>query len=244
MLATRMEMLASGQLSQDEFDALNKQDADNKLNDEIENLTALLDAEQLVGDERIKVEEQLAAKKIELSQKVLDQKKADAEKEKEIEQAKLDNALKIAGAMSGLISAAADMAQEGSAEQKALQISSSIIDTIGGAISAYTSAQTIKPAPIGMVIGAINAATVLATGFANIKKMKQVPVGKGGSGGPSIPSVSLAGLAASQAPVQATTQVTGASTEAAMKDTRVYVVESDITNTQRKVETAEAEATF
>lgn len=75
MLATRMEMLASGQLSQQEFDALNKQDADNKLNDEIESNTALLDAEQLIGDERIAVEEKLAAKKIELSQKVLDKRK-------------------------------------------------------------------------------------------------------------------------------------------------------------------------
>ena len=75
--------------------------------------------------------------------------------------------------------------------------------------------------------------------------MKAVPVGKGGGGGgASIPSVSLASLAATQAPVQATTQVTGASTEAAIKDNRVYVVESDITNTQRKVSTAEAEATF
>ena len=104
------------------------------------------------------------------------------------------------------------------------------------------SAQTL-PTPFNFVVGAANAATVLATGFASIKKMKAVG-GSGSGGGPSIPSVSLSGLAASQAPVQATTQVTGASTEAAMVDTRVYVVESDITNTQRKVSTAEAEATF
>ena len=244
MLATRMEMLASGQLTQDEFDALNKQDADNKLNDEIENLTALLDAEQLVGDERIKVEEKLAGKKIELSQKVLDQKKADAEAEIALEKAKADNMMKIAGALSGALAGAADLAEEGSKEQKALKISSAIIDGILGGISAYTGMIQTIPGPAGIVAGVLAASTVAMSVAASIKKMKAVPVGKGGGGGANVPSISMAGLAASQAPVQATTQVTGASTEAAMVDNRVYVVESDITNTQRKVSTAEAEATF
>ena len=99
----------------------------------------------------------------------------------------------------------------------------------------------------GITTGSVaTAASVLASGMASVKQIMAVPVGKngGGGGGPSIPAVSLSGLAASQAPVQATTQVTGASTEAAIADTRVYVVESDITNTQRKVSTAEEEATF
>lgn len=245
VLATRMEMLASGQLSQEEFDALNKQDADNKLNDEIENLTLLLESEQLVGDERIKLEEKLAGKKIELSQKVLDKKKADAESEEELEKEKANNMMKIAGALSGALAGAADLAEEGSQEQKALKISSAIIDGILGGISAYTGMIETIPGPGGIVAGVLAASTVAMSVAASIKKMAAVKVGKGGGGGgASMPSISLAGLAASQAPVQATTQVTGASTEAAMPDTRVYVVESDITNTQRKVSTAEAEATF
>ena len=245
MLATRMEMLASGQLTQDEFDALNKQDADNKLNDEIENLTLLLESEQLVGDERIKLEEKLAGKKIELSQKVLDQKKADIEAEIALEKEKAESMMKIAGALSGALAGAADLAEEGSKEQKALKISSAIIDGILGGISAYTGMIQTIPGPGGIIAGVLAASTVAMSVAASIKKMAAVPVGKGGGGGgASIPSISLAGLAASQAPVQATTQVTGASTEAAIKDNRVYVVESDITNTQRKVGTAEAEATF
>ena len=112
-------------------------------------------------------------------------------------------------------------------------------------IAAYTGMIETIPGPAGIVAGVLAAGTVAMSTAASIKKMMAVKVGKnGGGGGQSVPSISMAGLAASQAPVQATTQVTGASTEAAMKDTRVYVVESDITNTQRKVETAEAEATF
>ena len=243
MLATRMEMLASGQLSQQEFDDLNKQDADNKLNDEINNLNTLLKNEELIGDERIKLEEQLAGKKIELSQKVLDQKKADADAEIALEQYKTDAMFKLAGSLSGILNSAADMAEEGSKEKKALQISSTIIDTIAGAVGAFMGI-TKDTNGWGIAVAAATAAGVLASGFASVKKMTAVPVGKGGGGGTNMPSISMAGLAASQAPVQATTQVTGASTQAAMVDNRVYVVESDITNTQRKVSTAEAEATF
>ncbi len=245
LLATRMEMLANGQLTQQEFDDLIKQDADNKLNDEIANLTLLLENEELIGDERIALEEKLAAKKIELSQKVLDDKKAKTDAEIALEQYKTDAMFKMAGALSGILNSAADMAEEGSKEQKALKISSAIIDTISGAVGAFAGI-TKDTGGWGIALAAITAAGVLASGFASIKKMKAVPVGKkgGGGGGASIPPVNLAGLAASQSPVQATTQVTGASTEAAMQDTRVYVVESDITNTQRKVSTAESEATF
>lgn len=244
MLATRMEMLASGQLTQQEFDDLNKQDADNKLNDEIENLSLLLESGQLIGDERIKVEEKLAGKKIELSQKVLDDKKAKTEAEIKLEEERKKAVSAIAGQLSGALNAAADLAEEGSKEQKALKVSSAIIDGIMGGIAAYTGMIETIPGPAGIVAGVLAASTVAMSTAASIKKMMAVKVGNSSGGGQSIPSISLAGLAASQAPVQATTQVTGATTEAAIKDNRVYVVESDITNTQRKVGTAEAEATF
>lgn len=245
LLATRMEMLANGQLSQEEFDALVKQDADDKLNGEIENLNTLLKNEELVGEERINLEEKLAGKKIELSQKVLDKKKADAESEKALEKEKANSMMKIAGALSGALAGAADLAEEGSKEQKALKISSAIIDGILGGISAYTGMIETIPGPGGIIAGVLAASTVAMSVAASIKKMTAVKVGKGGGGGgASMPPINLASMAASQAPVQATTQVTCASTEAAMQDNRVYVVESDITNTQRKVSTAESEATF
>ena len=173
-------MLANGQLSQDEFDALVKQDADNKLNDEIENLTLLLDSEQLIGDERIKVEEQLAAKKIELSQKVLDDKKAKTDAEIALEKGKAESMMKIAGALSCALDAAADLAEEGSKEQKALKISSAIIDGILGGISAFTGMVQTIPGPAGLVAGALAASTVAMSTAASIKKMKAVKVGRAG----------------------------------------------------------------
>ena len=246
MLATRMEMLASGQLSQDEFDALVKQDADNKLNDEIENLTLLLESEQLIGDERIKLEEQLAGKKIELSQKVLDQKKADTEAEIVLEKEKADNMMNIAGALSGALAGAADLAEEGSKEQKALKISSAIIDGILGGISAFTGMVQTIPGPGGIIAGVLAASTVAMSVAASIKKMEAVKVGKGGSGGggQSIPTIDVAKLAQNQSSVQRVSTTTGASAEQQIQDTRVYVVESDIAATTKKVAVAQAEATY
>ena len=245
MLATRMEMLASGQLSQEEFDALVKQDADNKLNDEIENLTLLLESEQLFGDERIKVEEQLASKKIELSQKVLDDKKAKTDAEIALEQYKTDAMFKLAGSLSGILNSAADMAEEGSKEQKALKISSTIIDTIAGAVGAFMGI-TKDTGGWGIAVAAATAAGVLASGFASIKKMTAVKIGKGGSGGggQSIPTIDVAKLAQNQSSVQRVSTTTGASAEQQIQDTRVYVVESDIAATTKKVAVAQAEATY
>jgi hypothetical protein len=45
-------------------------------------------------------------------------------------------------------------------------------------------------------------------------------------------------------PVNYTTEVQGAKAQEDMVDTRVYVVESDITNTVNKVKVAEDESTF
>ena len=46
------------------------------------------------------------------------------------------------------------------------------------------------------------------------------------------------------APVQYTQDVQGASIEGAIKDSKVYVTETDITNTQNKVSVTENEARF
>ncbi len=216
---------------------------DERLQDEINALEQAKLNKDLNAEQLAEIDRQLTAKqKEQVDQRIADKKDA-VDKEIALEQYKTDAMFKLAGSLSGILNTAADMAEEGSKEKKALQISSTIIDTIAGAVGAFMGI-TKDTNGWGIAVAAATAAGVLASGFASIKKMTAVKVGKGGSGGPSIPSVSLAGLAASQAPVQATTQVTGASTEATMQDTRVYVVESDITNTQRKVGTAEAEATF
>ena len=58
----------------------------------------------------------------------------------------------------------------------------------------------------------------------------------------SVPNINTAALLST--PVNYTTEIQGARAEEDMMDTRVYVVESDITNTVNKVKVAEDESTF
>ena len=89
-------------------------------------------------------------------------------------------------------------------------------------------------------------ASTLAMGavqIAQIKKQTFENADKGGAGSaPSVPNINTAALMSS--PVNYTTEVQGATAVEAMTDTRVYVVESDITDTVNRVKVAEEESTF
>ena len=74
-------------------------------------------------------------------------------------------------------------------------------------------------------------------------KIKNTQFGNGSSSGASA-SPNSGAVNNIIAPVQYTQDVQGASIEGAIKDSKVYVTESDITNTQKKVDVAESEAKF
>ena len=136
---------------------------------------------------------------------------------------------------------------------KKLQIATAIINGLAGAANAVSSAMTIPP-PAGPIIGAANSALVIATTAAQIAKIKSTTFDGGGS---SIDSdISSAAATPTTAAVEYTpkysTNVTGNSETVNLanavsekqKDTRVYVVESDINEAGKRVEIREAESTF
>ena len=136
---------------------------------------------------------------------------------------------------------------------KKLQIATAIINGLAGAANAVASAMTIPP-PAGPIIGAANSALVIATTAAQIAKIKSTTFDGGGS---SIDSdISSAAATPTPAAVEYTpqysTNVTGNSETVNLanavsekqKDTRVYVVESDINEAGKRVEIREAESTF
>jgi len=89
--------------------------------------------------------------------------------------------------------------------QKAANIAQATMDTYKGAVGAFTQAVSTYPAPLGSIIGGIQAASVVAMGIANIKKISSQQFGdkSGGvsatTGGgatsttPATPSVNLFG---------------------------------------------------
>ena len=158
------------------------------------------------------------------------------------------------GALSKILGSVAD-AVEGEAEGnekaakriKGLRISAAIIDTISGALAAYTSAQSLG-VPMGPIMGAINAAAVTAAGIAEIAKIKSTKVGSGDSG--SGASVSLASMAAPAVAVNlpevrnVTTATEEDRYERMAASNKVYILNSDLEANDEYHKVQIAEATF
>lgn len=148
--------------------------------------------------------------------------------------------------MGQLFNTIADMqdesAEEGFNAQKGLRIAGAIMDTISGSLSAFTGAVRDLGFPAGPIVGGIMATAITALGAAQIAQINKMQYKKNGSQRAAVPRPAALGSTSSS--VSAVSQVQGASTEGAVADSRVYVLESDITTTSKKVNVAENEATF
>lgn len=175
-------------------------------------------------------------------------------KEKEYTEAKIEAAEASIDATTGLLDSVADAieAYGGESEKaqkaaKAAKIASTIIETISGATSAYMSAQTLPP-PYGQIVGSANAAAVLATGMANIAKMKAV------SSSSSVSSIGNSSISANvSAPniptnLQSTRNVTSATEEELLNrmasPQKVYILQSDIEAAGSVAKAQVAESSF
>ena len=135
--------------------------------------------------------------------------------------------------------------EEGFERSKKFQIAQAVMSTLAGVASAWASAMQLGPIA-GPIMGAVLSALMITMGgiqIANIKKQKF----DGGGSDASLSSSATPTLSAIQmmdTGIQPTTNIEGASAESTVTDTRVYVVETDISNSQNNVRTTVAEATF
>lgn len=133
--------------------------------------------------------------------------------------------------------------------QKAANIAQATMDTYKGAVGAFTQAVSTYPAPLGQIIGAIQAGATVAMGVANIKKIssqkfgdKSGSVSKVGMGGgsstsnPATPSANLFGqnnnannLSASNS-VESNQSIT---VKAVVSETELTVTQNKIKNIQK-----------
>jgi len=161
-----------------------------------------------------------------------------------------------ASGTSDLLGSIADLMEEsGSADEKSvktaknLRIAAATIDMIQGAVTAFSTAQQLGPIA-GPIVGAINAAAVVASGLANIAKIKSTKVSKDSApsqAAPQTPQATVNAPALASA-VPTTTVVNGASTEAALnraaQPQKVYVLQSDIEAADNATQVQVAEASF
>lgn len=136
-------------------------------------------------------------------------------------------------------------------DNKKLQIATAVINGLSGVAMAVSNAMAIPP-PVGPILAGINSALVIATTAAQIAKIKSTTFDGGGSASvAATPTVEPTSTATAYTP-QYSTNVTGQSettdlanaVKEGQQDTRVYVVESDITEAGKRVNVRESEATF
>lgn len=175
-----------------------------------------------------------ALEQIAIREEQLEKEKQIAEQRRQIV---VDSATQTAEATSSILGSIADTIEALSADQdaaakrtKGIRIAATTIDTISGATGAYMQAVASIPPPAGIIVGATQAASVLATGLANIAKMKATSTLSS-----AMPSFSSsASVTAPSVPTQleSVRNLTSASEEERLnrmaQSQKVYILQSDI----------------
>ena len=175
------------------------------------------------------------------------------ENEKRRQEARKALLFQYADTVSSVLGAIADMYESDDEESeknakkvKALRTASAVIDTISGAIAAYMNGVKAIAVPpgAGIALGIAQAATVLAAGMANIRKIQATKVGNGG-GDASVPALASApAYAPAIAQFHAVTNRSETDRLNRMAaDNRVYLVYSDlqVADTRQRVRVQETE---
>lgn len=178
-------------------------------------------------------------------QEYTDAIKANADARIEIDKKEKDAKLENAALVAGLLGSVADLVGKNTAAGKATAIAATTIDTYVGAQKAYNSQMSL-PIPDAPIRAALAAATAVISGFKNVRAIVRTPVPGGGGGGASAPSVSgAAPQVAPAVPTIGSSPVTALGTMMQNQPPlRAYVVESEVTGTQKRVADIERRAGF
>lgn len=227
------------------------------LQDERNLLQQGLDDNIYFGEKEIEVKERIAQIDRDIAFKTAEYKSKVEEKEFQAKKKRNDQWVQLsvsaASVTSSILGSIADMYEssgeeneEATKKAKSLRIAGATMDMLGGIVSAWASA--LNPANAGATIwgqiamAGITSATMLATGIANIAKIRNTDTSGNSSSGSSSAVVPAPAIV-QQVPITRT--LTGVEEEERLNQSqRVYVVYDDIAQVGRKVDVAESEATF
>ena len=182
----------------------------------------------------VQYEQEFADLQVEMEMATLERKKKIREEDKKnlitTLNASASATSSILGAIADAYESNGELTEKEEKRVKNLRVAAATIEMLQGAVAAYAGAQSLG-VPMGPIVGAINAAAVVAMGLANIAKIKATNVSRD-----STPTSSTPTQATVQAPAldtaRPTTVTTGASTEralnAASQPQKVYILQSDI----------------
>jgi hypothetical protein len=225
-----LQKRVEGRLDEDPFIAL-----ENKRQEAIKNTDVVVKGQleknlQAVGT-RVNAEKKAANDK-----KKLDDDAAkyveDREKAKQDAYAMTADALGVLGEVVGQETAAG----------KALSSAQALINTFLGITQIWAN-KTVIPEPFGTAAKVAATATAAASGFMAVKNINRVNVPKGG-GGVSVPSFTAAPLTPSNASLLTTSLSQQTINAIGNQAIRAYVVETDISSNQKRVQAIKQRARF
>lgn len=265
----QLQLKRAEEWAEEEKAVVRKQYA-NKLITEEEYLNQIFEIDRIFADKKRKIYEEAEKASIEYfddgatafveseqkKQDALDETAAKVDKVtwKSMEMGeKLNAAAGLAGTAFGqtvqvlntLANAQDKTSEEGFENYKKLSYGAAVMSMLQGIISSWTSAMSL-PAPISFITGGLMTAATATLGALQIDSIKKQSFNGGGgstsTSNASLPNINTAALLST--PVNYTTEIQGAKAIDDTMDTRVYVVESDITAAVNKVKVTEDESTF
>ena len=233
-----------------ELDTLENQRKTQKFNQDV----ADLDYQMKQSEFQFNIQKELDAKKLALATTEFENGRmsqteytnflrANAEEQKKIDEASVQAKMQVAQQVAGILSSMSDLAGKDTAAGKGLAIAAATINTYTGATQALNS-KVPAPEPLATIIRIAQAGVIIATGIKSIREISKTKVPSGG--GASAPSISAsAPTTASAVPTLGSSPVTAiASVMQNQKPIRAFVVESEVTGTQRRVADIERRAGF
>lgn len=217
-------------------------------------LNEMLRNEELSAEERMAIEEELTRNKLAQTELQLKAEEKRAEEEKAIldkadkekrarEKSYVQFSMAMAKTTSQILNVVADEMKEQSKEQKALRAAAIVMDTFSAAMAGWNSAQSL-PTPANLILGAVNVAASVAMGAVQLKNLLAVAE-DGSNAASAMSSAQSAPAVSSSMPAAYTRNLQGDNElEEMNKDTRVYVVESDITEAQEASKVRVESASF
>ncbi len=207
-------------------------------------MQGVLDEQQALIDAEVEqyiaaLEDEAAAEKI--------VRETEVKMAKEAAKQKLDSMQAYASGASGVLNGVADMLEAEGKSAKNLRIAAATIDMISGAVTAFSTAQQLGPIA-GPIVGAINAAAVVASGLANIAKIRATNVSKDAAPTSSAPAQATVSAPALETAVPTTTVINGARTETALnraaRPQKVVLVQSEAEAMAEMTRVQVAESSF
>ena len=183
-----------------------------------------------------------------INQKVAEDSNTALEEQYARVQDKIGKASQLASFATSMLDSFADAqdktTKEGFEKSKKMQVASATIQMLQGIATAISGAFTTKTGPWDIILAAAQAASIAVAGGIQINKIKQQKF-DGGSTSISAPTVNMP-TAADIANSSLNTReiISDSEAQSNLEATKVYVTESDIASTTKKVQTIESENTL